>query len=134
MGYLSGGIEAWKGAGKEVATVDSISPEEFAARHKANEVPKVVDVRKASEFDSQHVSGNNVLNIPLDFINSKMAEFPQEETMYIHCAGGYRSVIAASILKSRGYHDMVNVEGGFKAIEEGKLLPVSEYVCPSTML
>lgn len=134
IGFLAGGVNAWKDAGKEVDTVESISPEEFASRFKANKVPKVVDVRKASEFGSQRVDGNNVLNIPLDFINQNMAEFPQEEKMYIHCAGGYRSVIAASILKSRGYHNMANVEGGFKAIEEGKLLPVSEYVCPSTML
>jgi rhodanese-related sulfurtransferase len=134
IGYLAGGVNAWKEAGKEVDTVESISPEEFANRYKANEVPKVVDVRKASEFGSQRINGENVLNIPLDFINANMAEFPQAEKMYIHCAGGYRSVIAASILKSRGYHDLANVEGGFNAIEEEKLLTVSEYVCPSTML
>lgn len=134
LGYLKGGIKAWEAAGKEVEAIESVSADEFAAKFKANEVPKIVDVRKASEYASQHIEGNNVLNIPLDFINSKMEEFPQEETMFMHCAGGYRSVIAASILKSRGYHNMVNIEGGFKAVEEGKLLPVSDYVCPSTLL
>lgn len=134
LGYLKGGIKAWEAAGKEVEAIESVSADEFAAKFKANEVPKIVDVRKASEYASQHIESNNVLNIPLDFINSKMEEFPQEETMFMHCAGGYRSVIAASILKSRGYHNMVNIEGGFKAVEEGKLLPVSDYVCPSTLL
>lgn len=134
LGYLKGGIKAWEAAGKEVEAIESVSADEFAAKFKANEVPKIVDVRKASEYASQHIESNSVLNIPLDLINSKMEEFPQEETMFMHCAGGYRSVIAASILKSRGYHNMVNIEGGFKAVEEGKLLPVSDYVCPSTLL
>ncbi len=134
IGYLAGGVAAWKAAGKEVESIESVSAEEFANRFKSNDVTKIVDVRKASEYASQHIESNNLLNIPLDFINSKMEEFPQEETMYMHCAGGYRSVIAASILKSRGYHNMVNIEGGFKAVEEAELLPVSEYVCPSTLL
>ena len=134
LGYLKGGIEAWKAAGKDVDTIESVSAETFATKFNNKEVSKVVDVRKNSEYQSQHVNGDNVLNIPLDFINNRMEEFPKEETMYLHCAGGYRSVIAASILKSRGYDNMVNVEGGFKAIEEGGLLPVSEYVCPSTLL
>ena len=76
---------------------------------------KIVDVRRESEHESGHVE--NSLNIPLDFMNDHMAEFPQNDKFYVHCAGGYRSVIASSILKSRGMHDLANVEGGFKDIK-----------------
>ena len=133
IGYLEGGVDAWKAAGKEVETVDSISTDEFVARQNNGSVPTIVDVRKKSEYDSQHVDANNVKNVPLDWINSSMEQFEKENDMYLHCAGGYRSLITASILKSRGYHNVVNIEGGFDAIKETEL-KTSEYVCPSTML
>lgn len=129
VGYLDGGINTWVNAGKEVDTIKSISAEEFAKIHKESK-PKVIDVRKNSEYLSEHVIDAD--NIELDFINDNMASFPKEETMYLHCAGGYRSVIASSILKARGFENMVNVEGGFNAIKQTSV-PVSNYVCPTTL-
>tara|TARA_Y100000782_G_scaffold115604_1_gene161398 strand:- start:1707 stop:3122 length:1416 start_codon:yes stop_codon:yes gene_type:complete len=133
IGYLAGGMDAWVKAGKEVDTVDSITPAEFVSRVEEGKVPVVVDVRKKSEYDSQHLAADNVKNIPLDWINNSMEQFEKENTMYLHCAGGYRSLITASILKSRGYHNIVNVEGGFNALLETDL-KTTEYVCPTTLL
>ena len=110
IGYLNGGFDVWKNAGKEIDTINSVSPYEFADDYKAKKI-KVIDVRKADEFESGHIKGAE--NLPLDYINDLMEEFPKNEKMYIHCAGGYRSMIAASILKSRGFDDVVNIEGGF---------------------
>lgn len=129
IGYLEGGFEAWKNAGKEYDTIKSISSDAYASI-KANEEIKTIDVRKKSEYLSEHVIGAE--NIELDFINENMALFPKTETMYLHCAGGYRSVIAASILKARGFDNMINVEGGFTGIKETPV-SVSNYVCPSTL-
>ena len=89
-----------------------------------------MDVRKSGEFLSEHII--DAIHVELDSINDHMASVPQEETFYIHCAGGYRSAIAASILKARGYHNMVDVAGGFKSIKEAGL-NVSDYVCPTTL-
>ena len=126
IGYLEGGFEAWKADGREVDTLDQVTAEELKNIDNAT----VVDVRKATEYLSERMP--DAKNIELDFINNNMAEFPQEGTYYIHCAGGYRSVIAASILKARGYHNMVDVIGGFKAIKEAGH-EVTDYVCPSTL-
>ncbi|MFZ6052106.1 MBL fold metallo-hydrolase [Halocola ammonii] len=128
LGILKGGIEAWKGAGKEVDTMESISAEELKTRF--DKGATVIDVRKPGEYQSEHLE--NVENIPLDFINENMEKFPKDKKFHLHCAGGYRSVIAGSILKSRGYHDLVNVEGGFKALKETDL-KMSDYVCPSEL-
>lgn len=130
IGYLKGGFEAWKNAGKEVDTVESISAAEFAKRYSAAPL-EVVDVRKPGEYEASHVE--NAVNIPLDYISELMTEFNRDKTLYLHCAGGYRSMITASILKSRGYEHIVNVEGGFKAISETTGVPVTQYVCPSTL-
>jgi hydroxyacylglutathione hydrolase len=116
LGYLKGGFTAWKEAGKEVDTIQSISAEEFAKRLEQNNSLKVVDVRKPGEYQAEHVE--TAQHAPLDYLNDHLAELPKEEDMYLHCAGGYRSMIAASILKARGYDNVVNVEGGFKAIAE----------------
>lgn len=129
IGFLKGGFEAWKKSGKEVDQIESITAEEFAKRSK-EEWPLVIDVRKDSEYKSEHVI--NAENIPLDFINEHMAEFSKSKLQYLHCAGGYRSMIAASILKARGYDNVVNVQGGFKAIAETDVAR-SAYVCPSTL-
>jgi hydroxyacylglutathione hydrolase len=126
IGFLKGGFAKWNG---EVDSIESISASEFASRFE-NGGLDVVDVRKPSEFLSEHVEGAR--NIPLDFINEQMAEFNKDKTQYLHCAGGYRSMIAASILKSRGYDNLVNVEGGFKAIADTQI-PRTDYVCPSTL-
>ena len=129
IGYLKGGFDAWKAAGKEVDTVKRISAEEFAREFK--DKPVVIDVRKKSEYDSQHVEG--ALNIPLNTINQHLAEIPKDKPFILHCQGGYRSMIAASLLKQRGWDDLVDVEGGFGAIKEMDV-PVTEYQEPKTLL
>ena len=126
IGFLEGGFDAWKAAGKDVDTLDQVTAEEL----KGIEDATIVDVRKQGEYLSEHVV--DAVNVELDYFNDQMASVPQEGTFYVHCAGGYRSVIAASILKARGYHNMVDVAGGFKAIKEAGL-NVTDYVCPSTL-
>jgi len=129
FGYLEGGFDAWKASGKEVDTIQSISATQFETLQKGHNL-EVIDVRKPGEYQSEHVK--NALNLPLDFINNHLAEFKKDRTLYLHCAGGYRSVIAASILKARGWDNLVNIEGGFKAIAETGI-ERTEYVCPSTL-
>jgi glyoxylase-like metal-dependent hydrolase (beta-lactamase superfamily II)/rhodanese-related sulfurtransferase len=129
LGYLEGGFASWTNAGKETDTIESISAEEFAKRYK-NETLLVKDVRKQNEFDAEHVE--NAENIPLAFLSEQMAQFSKSETNYIHCAGGYRSMIAASILKSRGFDNIIDVAGGFKAIAASDI-PKTEFVCSSTI-
>jgi glyoxylase-like metal-dependent hydrolase (beta-lactamase superfamily II)/rhodanese-related sulfurtransferase len=126
IGFLDGGFDAWKGTGKKIDTLPQVTAKELKDISDAT----VVDVRKSGEFLSEHII--DAIHVELDSINDHMASVPQEETFYIHCAGGYRSVIAASILKARGYHNMVDVAGGFKAIKEAGL-NVSDYVCPTTL-
>nr|WP_299487344.1 MBL fold metallo-hydrolase [uncultured Allomuricauda sp.] len=128
LGYLDGGIAAWKSAGKEVDTVKSVKAEVLKEKLEAK-VP-VFDVRKESEYSAEHIEDAKLT--PLDFLNDHLSEFPGEETFYVHCAGGYRSMIAASILKSRGIHNLVDVAGGFKAIKEAGI-PVTDFVCPTTL-
>ncbi len=129
LGYLDGGFEKWRNEGKEIDTVKSISASEFKTKMNETEVP-VFDVRKPGEFQSEHVQ--NAHHTSLSEINDHLAEYPEDKDFYVHCAGGYRSMIAASILKSRGIHNLVDIKGGFKAIkEEG--VKTSDYVCPSTL-
>ncbi|WP_108245397.1 MBL fold metallo-hydrolase [Muricauda brasiliensis] len=128
LGFLKGGIEAWKAAGKEADTVDSINAEELKSLMDKG-VP-VYDVRKESEYQAEHVENVNLT--PLDYINEHLSEFPEKETFYVHCAGGYRSMIASSILKSRGIHNLVDVAGGFADIKKAGI-PVTDYVCPTTL-
>jgi len=128
LGYLEGGFEAWKKASKEYDVVSSVTALEFKNELSKDNTP-VFDVRKESEHSSEHVM--DATNTPLDFLNDHLAEFP-EEPFFLHCAGGYRSMIASSILKSRGIHNVIDVKGGFKAIKEAGVT-VSEFVCPSTL-
>ena len=128
LGYLEGGFEAWKKAAKEYDVVSSVTALEFKNELSKDNTP-VFDVRKESEHSSEHVL--DATNTPLDFLNDHLAEFP-EEPFFLHCAGGYRSMIASSILKSRGIHNVIDVKGGFKAIKEAGVT-VSEFVCPSTL-
>ena len=134
VGYLKGGFESWKNAGLEFDTVTSVSAEKLDEILKQvqndNEKVPVFDVRKPGEYAAEHIL--DVPSTPLDFINDHLSEFPKEETFYVHCAGGYRSMIAASILKSRGYHNVVDVLGGFLAIK-GTEIKTTNYVCPSTL-
>ena len=129
LGYLEGGIDAWKKEGKLVDSIKGINPETLKKQMEDNEL-EIFDVRKPNEFLSEHVP--MAQNTPLDFINDHMSEFPQKNTFYLHCAGGYRSVIAASILKSRGIHNLIDIKGGFAKIKESGI-KVSDYVCPSTL-
>ena len=129
IGYLKGGFESWKKASKEYDTVSSISAITFKNSIEKQNAP-VFDVRKHGEYLSEHVIEAN--NTPLDYINDYLAEFPDAKTFYVHCAGGYRSMIAASILKSRGIHNLIDVKGGFTAIKEVGVT-VSDFVCPSTL-
>ena len=132
IGYLKGGFEAWKKAGNETDSVPSISAAEFARRYEEDNTIAILDVRKKSEYDSEHVL--SAVNAPLDCINESMAMVSGDKTWYVHCAGGYRSMVFASILRARGFNNLVNVEGGFKAIKESGRFALTEYVCPTTML
>jgi rhodanese-related sulfurtransferase len=129
LGFLKDGFNAWKKASKEYDTVSSI-PATIFKEAKENGDVVIFDVRKEAEFLSEHALGAN--NTPLDYINNHLAEFPDTGSFYVHCAGGYRSMIAASILKSRGIHNLIDIQGGFKAIKEVNVA-VSTYVCPSTL-
>ena len=121
LGYLDGGIDAWVKAGKETDSMQSVSAETLK-KQLTNDVP-VFDVRKDSEFESAHIPTARAAS--LEFINQHLDKFPDKEPFYVHCAGGYRSVIAASILKSRGIHNVIDVAGGFKAIKEAGIEVVS---------
>jgi hydroxyacylglutathione hydrolase len=129
IGYLKGGIESWVKEGKEVDTINRITAEQFSKEVKVG-TSLVVDVRKDSEYAAEHV--DEAFSRPLADINSWFAEFKNDEPFYLHCAGGYRSMIASSILKARGIHNFKEVEGGFKAIAE-TTVPKSAFVCQSKM-
>ena len=132
IGYLKGGFEAWKNAGKETDTIESISVDELAKRMEENPDLNILDVRKKSEHFSEHLIGSE--NIALDYINEHIAEVNKDKTYYVYCAGGYRSMIFNSILRARGYDNLIDVQGGFTAIKESGKFKVSDYVCPTTML
>jgi glyoxylase-like metal-dependent hydrolase (beta-lactamase superfamily II)/rhodanese-related sulfurtransferase len=129
VGFLKGGVEAWKAAGKTLQTITSISAEELA-KQMASEKIAVLDVRRPSEFLSEHVIGAE--NFPLDYIHDNIEKLDRNKTYYIHCAGGYRSMVASSILKANGFNNLIDVAGGFKAIKETNV-PKTDYVCPSTI-
>ncbi|HTI10388.1 MAG TPA: MBL fold metallo-hydrolase [Puia sp.] len=131
IGYLAGGFAAWKAAGKETDTIDAVTAAELAARLKRDSLP-ILDVRKNSEYLSEHVVG--AVNIPLDFINQHIPGIQKDHPTYVHCAGGYRSMIFISILRARGFNQLVNIRGGFKAIKECGEIPVTDYVCPTSLL
>lgn len=113
LGYLSGGIDSWKEAGKEVDTLESVNAETLKQQIENN--VSIFDVRNDGEYSNGHIP--NVVHAPLGFLNNHLSDFPKNEKFYVYCAGGYRSVIAASILKSRGIHNVVDVAGGFAAIK-----------------
>ncbi|MBS1519014.1 MAG: MBL fold metallo-hydrolase [Bacteroidetes bacterium] len=127
IGYLKGGFETWKNAGKESDTINRITVNEFEKGFdKDNSV--VIDVRKPGEYSSEHVDG--ALNVPLDYINERLAEFPKDKEFIIHCGGGYRSMTAASILKARGWENFSEVEGGYDSIK-GTEVPKTDFACAS---
>lgn len=128
IGHLLGGFESWKKEGKEFEKVDRISAEEFAKQYNQK---MVIDIRKKSEFDSEHVT--TAINIPLNEINQHLSEIPKNEPFILYCGSGYRTMIAASILKQRGWENFTDVKGGFNAIAKTEV-PRTDYVCPTTML
>jgi hydroxyacylglutathione hydrolase len=131
IGYLQGGIEAWKKAGKEVDEIKSISADELAKIMKKDKNVNVLDVRKPTEYLSEHI--DKAENAPLDFINESMLKADKNKTYYVHCAGGYRSMIFVSALRARGYDKLIDVKGGFKEIKETGKVKVTDYVCPTTL-
>ncbi|PVD51921.1 MBL fold metallo-hydrolase [Terrimonas sp.] len=132
IGYLEGGFASWKKAGKEIDEIKSISADELAELQAKNSSLPILDVRKNSEYLSEHIV--NAENTPLDFINDSMGVVDKDKTYYVHCAGGYRSMIFNSIMRARGFDNLVDVKGGFKAIKETNRFKVTDYVCPSTLL
>ncbi len=132
IGFLQGGMKAWKEAGFDTETIKEISAEEFTTLYeKDSRHINLLDARRKSEFDSEHLVGAE--NFPLDFINQNMSRLDRSKRYYIHCAGGYRSVIMCSILKSRGFDKLVNIRGGYKALSQTGLKK-THYVEPTTML
>ncbi|MBL0025154.1 MAG: MBL fold metallo-hydrolase [Saprospiraceae bacterium] len=132
IGFLDGGIDAWIKSGKGVDIVNNISAHEFAEAEVLNPEINILDVRRKSEFDSEHIIGAE--NTPLDYINESMKMVNPKKTYYVHCAGGYRSMSFISILRSRGYDNFINVDGGFKEIKDSGKFKLTDYVCPTTML
>jgi len=130
LGYLKGGVKAWEADGRELDVVDRITPDQFKDRFKVGE-SVVYDVRKESEWEAEHVEES--YSRPLSSINDWVKDINPEEHFFIHCAGGYRSMIAASILQSRGYRNFSEIEGGFKAIAETDV-PKTDYVCQSKVM
>ena len=130
IGFLKGGFESWKQAKKEYGTVDRITPALFAKDYNSGE-NLVFDIRKKSEFDSEHVIG--AINVPLNELNAHLSEFPKHRPFILYCQGGYRSMIAASMLKQRGWEDFVDVDEGMDGIVKTDVKR-SKYVCPTSLL
>lgn len=114
IGYLQGGVDAWSKAGNVLDEIEEIAPQEFARIFTANSALHLIDARRHSEYETEHIVGAE--NFPLDFINRNMSSLDKNKSYFIYCGGGYRSVIMISILKSRGYHNLVNIPGGYKAL------------------
>lgn len=129
IGFLKGGINAWASSGRETDEILTISAEELADRMNKSGSLNILDVRKASEFFSEHLP--TAQNTPLDNINDRMTGIDKDRIYYVHCAGGYRSMIFNSILRARGFDHLIDVQGGFKAIKESGKFEITDYVCPS---
>ena len=127
-GYLKGGINAWIDSGNEVDSVESINKNEFEKLF-VDENTKIFDVRNESEFNSEHVVG--ACNIPLNKLNANLEKINSNGVNYIHCAGGYRSMIASSILKARGIHNFIDIKGGYSAISDSLIINKTKYACQS---
>jgi hydroxyacylglutathione hydrolase len=127
LGFLEGGFQAWLESGKQIDKIKSVDAEAFSKIF-SSAPTKVVDVRKPGEYEAEHVDG--AVNVPLDFLNENIDEIPSSGDVYVHCAGGYRSMIALSILKARGWKNLIDVKGGFKAIESTNI-PRTDFVCSS---
>lgn len=129
IGYLEGGFESWKDSGMEVDQIDSIAIDSLIKKKGA---AHMLDVRRASEFNSEHIVG--ALNAPLDYINETMSTIHKDKSYYVYCRTGYRSVVFISILKARGFENLINVEGGLEEAKETGAFQLTEFVEPTTML
>lgn len=127
LGFLDGGFGTWKNSGKEIDSIHRISPQEFAEIFDKNAM--VIDVRKEGEYAAEHIE--EAYNKPLAYINDWLKEIDKDHHFFLHCAGGYRSMIAASILQARGYRNFTEVEGGFNGIKKTEKIPTSDFVCQS---
>ncbi len=132
FGYLKGGFEAWKQARKEYDHIDSIDADQLGAFYQEQDPEQIIDVRKKSEYDTEHILG--VTNFPLDFIDDGNQVFDPNKTYYIHCAGGYRSMIYTSIMRARGYQNLINCSVGFKDLKASGKFHVSEFSQQNTQL
>ena len=128
LGYLSGGFEAWKTSGKEIDTLPSVPAN--VLEQQIDKDAFVFDVRRPGEYEAEHIE--NVPSTPLDFLNDHISEFPTNKDFYVHCAGGYRSVIAASILKARGYSKVIDVAGGYGAIKKTNIKRTQVTACSNS--
>lgn len=131
IGYLDGGFQSWKDAGKEVDQMASITVNQLIEKKALEHNLNILDVRKPSEFSAEHME--DAINTPLDFINDTMAQINKEKEYLMHCKSGYRSVIFGSILKARGFDNLTNIEGGYEAVSESKAFVLTDFVCPSTL-
>ncbi|MDG2042379.1 MAG: MBL fold metallo-hydrolase [Bacteroidia bacterium] len=118
LGYLRGGIKAWEKENREIDTVQSVPTSQFEIDYKTNNNP-IFDVRKKGEWDTSHIKDAH--HVCLSMFNEELAQFQKEKNFYVHCAGGYRSVIASSILKKRGYHNVINIAEGYDAIQHSSI-------------
>ncbi len=130
IGYLKGGFDAWTAAGQEVDEIETINGGQFEKIYTEDQEIHILDVRKPSEWSGEHIDGGQ--NFALDYINEKMSEISKDKMYYMHCRSGYRSTVAASILKSRGFEQLVNVQDTFANISESSI-PITDFVCPSTL-
>lgn len=131
IGYLKGGMEAWIASGKEADHIGSVSAAELERIMAADPEQRVLDVRKESEFAAEHLL--NAINLPLETINQRMGDLDKNKTYYVHCAGGYRSMIFNSLLRARGFDHLIDIQDGFKAIKDFGSSKLSALVCPSTL-
>ncbi len=131
IGFINSGIQSWINDGRECDSIKSVSVEEMS-NELASGNYEVLDVRKQSEYLSEHML--QAENAPLDYINESMMKIDKSKKYFVHCAAGYRSMIFTSILKARGYDNLIDVKGGFKAIKESGKVEISEDVCPTTLL
>ena len=130
QGVLLNGVTVWEQAGNELASIEQVSPLELETLNTTSDI-NILDVRKVSEYKSEHVV--NAENLPLDILNANLDKIDTNKTYYVHCAGGYRSVIFESIAKANGIHNLIDVSGGFGTMKKETKLPVSEFVCPTTL-
>ena len=130
LGHLKGGFESWKTAGFDVDTVNRISAQQFEKEVKIGE-STIIDVRKEGEYEAEHVE--DAYSKPLAYINNWVKDINPNEHFFLHCAGGYRSMIAASILQARGYRNFSEIDGGFNSIAKTEL-PRTNFICQSKVL